>query len=97
MNLELADFPVKQIRLGHRRLCIAVQRDAWARQRAAYVDANVQRLTRRVAYLVLGGEGWTLRSFYTSGGLKKYLVNSDRVEVKGPKGTRAVTVADEDL
>jgi hypothetical protein len=33
------------------------------------------------AYLVLGGEGWTLRGFYASGGLRKYLVNSDRVEV----------------
>jgi len=33
------------------------------------------------AYLVLGGEGWTLRAFYTSGGLKRFLVNSDRVEV----------------
>jgi len=33
------------------------------------------------AYLVLGGEGWTLRHFYTSGGLKPYLVNSDKVEV----------------
>ena len=33
------------------------------------------------AYLVLGGEGWTLRSFYTSGGLKPFLVNSDRVDV----------------
>jgi hypothetical protein len=25
------------------------------------------------AYVVLGGEGWTLRGFYTSGGLQKYL------------------------
>jgi PD-(D/E)XK nuclease superfamily protein len=33
------------------------------------------------AYLVLGGEGWTLRNFYTSGGLKPFLVNSDKVEV----------------
>ena len=33
------------------------------------------------AYVVLGGEGWSFRSFYTSGGLKKYLVNSDNVEV----------------
>ncbi len=30
---------------------------------------------------MLGGEGWTLRSFYTSGGLKPFLVNSDRVDV----------------
>jgi hypothetical protein len=33
------------------------------------------------AYLVLGGEGWTLRNFYTSGGVKRFLVNSDKVEV----------------
>jgi hypothetical protein len=33
------------------------------------------------AYLVLGGEGWTLRDFYSAGGLKKFLVNSDKVEV----------------
>ena len=33
------------------------------------------------AYLVLGGEGWTLRTFYTSGGLKRFLVNSDKVDV----------------
>ena len=33
------------------------------------------------AYVVLGGEGWTLRDFYTSGGLKQYLINSDHVEV----------------
>ena len=33
------------------------------------------------AYVVLGGEGWTLREFYAGGGLKKYLTNSDKVEV----------------
>ena len=33
------------------------------------------------AYVVLGGEGWTLRDFYTSGGLKKYLMNSEKDEV----------------
>jgi hypothetical protein len=33
------------------------------------------------AYLVLGGEGWTLRGFYTAGGLRRFLVNSDKVEV----------------
>jgi len=40
----------------------------------------------RKAYLVLGGEGWTLRAFYTSGGLKRFLVNSDRVEVMTLEG-----------
>ena len=33
------------------------------------------------AYLVLGGEGWKLRTFYTTGGLSRYLVNADKVEV----------------
>jgi len=33
------------------------------------------------AYLVLGGEGWKLRTFYTSGGLRKYLRDADKVEV----------------
>lgn len=33
------------------------------------------------AYLVLGGEGWTLRGFYASGGLKPFLVNADKVDV----------------
>jgi hypothetical protein len=33
------------------------------------------------AYVVLGGDGWTLRDFYTSGGLQKYLVKSENVEV----------------
>ncbi|HKY42200.1 MAG TPA: PD-(D/E)XK nuclease superfamily protein [Pyrinomonadaceae bacterium] len=33
------------------------------------------------AYLVLGGEGWKLRSFYTTGGLKKYLTGIESVEI----------------
>lgn len=33
------------------------------------------------AYLVLGGEGWTLRNFYASGGLRPFLVNADKVDV----------------
>jgi len=33
------------------------------------------------AYLVLGGEGWTLRNFFTAGGLKPFLVNPDKVDV----------------
>lgn len=33
------------------------------------------------AYLVLGGEGWTLRDFYTGGGLKDHLVHADKVEI----------------
>lgn len=33
------------------------------------------------AYLVLGGEGWSLRNFYTSGGLQKHLKHGDQVEI----------------
>lgn len=33
------------------------------------------------AYLVLGGEGWTLRDFYVSGELKKHLWHADKVEI----------------
>lgn len=33
------------------------------------------------AYVVLGGEGWKLRCFYTSGGLIKYIDYSDKVEI----------------
>ena len=33
------------------------------------------------AYLVLGGEGWTFRNFYTSGGLAKYLSYGGCVEI----------------
>lgn len=33
------------------------------------------------AYLVLGGEGWKLRTFYVGDGLKKYLSYADKIEV----------------
>ena len=33
------------------------------------------------AYLVLGGDGWSLREFYTSGGLDKHLTDCDKVKV----------------
>jgi hypothetical protein len=33
------------------------------------------------AYLVLGGEGWKLRTFYVGGGLRSYLVDADKVEI----------------
>ena len=33
------------------------------------------------AYLVLGGEGWTLRAFYVGDGLKKYLSYADKIEI----------------
>jgi hypothetical protein len=33
------------------------------------------------AYVVLGGEGWTLRQFYTSGALEKYLKRIEKVRL----------------
>jgi hypothetical protein len=33
------------------------------------------------AYLVLGGEGWTLRDFFIKGGLQKHLKHSDLVTI----------------
>ena len=33
------------------------------------------------AYLVLGGDGWSLRDFYTSGGLNEHLVHPELVEI----------------
>jgi len=33
------------------------------------------------AYLVLGGAGWTLRDFYTSGGLEKHLEYREKVDI----------------
>ena len=46
------------------------------------VDAmQTQPGTYDKAYVVLGGEGWTLRAFYTSGALQRYLKDSDTVEI----------------
>jgi hypothetical protein len=33
------------------------------------------------AYLVLGGDGWTLRDFYVGGGLSAHLVHADKVRI----------------
>jgi hypothetical protein len=33
------------------------------------------------AYIVLGGEGWTLRKFFVDGGLNEYLVDAERVKI----------------
>lgn len=33
------------------------------------------------AYVVLGGGGWTLRDFYTQGGLDEYLKDNDLVKI----------------
>ena len=35
------------------------------------------------AYLVLGGDGWTLREFYIKGGLNEYLKGGDSVKILG--------------
>jgi len=35
----------------------------------------------RAAYLVLGGEGWSLREFFVSGGLNRHLRYGDRVKI----------------
>jgi hypothetical protein len=33
------------------------------------------------AYLALGGDGWTLRDFFTSGGLQNHLIHANKVQV----------------
>lgn len=33
------------------------------------------------AYLVLGGDGWTLREYYTSGALREHLIHAETVRV----------------
>ena len=33
------------------------------------------------AFLVLGGDGWTLRDYYTSGGLAEHLIHASFVQV----------------
>ena len=35
----------------------------------------------RKAYPVLGGDGWSLRDFYTGGGLDEHLTHSDLVDI----------------
>ena len=35
------------------------------------------------AYLVLGGDGWTLREFYIGGGLNEYLKGGELVKILG--------------
>jgi len=48
------------------------------------LDANPETYVK--AYVVLGGEGWKLRGFYTSGGLAKYLSYTDRIEIVSLEG-----------
>jgi hypothetical protein len=45
------------------------------------MDAMEQNPNYQKAYLVLGGEGWTLRDFYISGDLQQYIPYGDRVEI----------------
>lgn len=42
---------------------------------------TVERGGYAKAYLVLGGEGWKLRQFYTSGGLSRHLTRAELVEI----------------
>lgn len=43
------------------------------------------RGAHQAAYLVLGGEGWSLKKFYLSGGLDRHLSLDQPVKVLGPK------------
>jgi hypothetical protein len=43
------------------------------------MDANPGTYAK--AYVVLGGEGWKLRGYYTSGALMKYISYADKVEI----------------
>jgi PD-(D/E)XK nuclease superfamily protein len=44
--------------------------------------ADAVRAGRAVhAYLVLGGDGWSLRDYYVSGALKEHLIHADKVRV----------------
>jgi len=46
------------------------------------VEAVLQSEGKYVqAYLVLGGEGWSLRDFYTDGGLEKHLEYAEKVDI----------------
>jgi hypothetical protein len=44
-------------------------------------DALASGKAYESAYLVLGGLGWTLRDFYTQGGLSAHLPNADKVRI----------------
>ena len=41
----------------------------------------LESATYAKGYVVLGGEGWTLRNFYVGDGLKKFLNYSDKIEI----------------
>jgi hypothetical protein len=42
------------------------------------------------AYLVLGGEGWTLRDYFVNGGLAEHLKNSESVQIMTLEGFIAI-------
>ena len=41
----------------------------------------IERGAFEKAFLVLGGEGWTLREFYTSGALTNYIRAAEKIEI----------------
>ncbi|GHC41386.1 PD-(D/E)XK nuclease superfamily protein [Roseibacillus persicicus] len=43
------------------------------------------RGAHRAAYLVLGGEGWSLKEFYLAGGLRRHLSLDQQVEILSPE------------
>ena len=45
------------------------------------MDATLKSNEHKKAYLVLGGSGWTLRDFYTNGGLKEFLKYEEKVDI----------------
>lgn len=61
------------------------QTSGTAEQKVPYevicLSLAVEHGNYRKAYLVLGGTGWTLRDFYVSGGLNKYLRLSAEVRI----------------
>ena len=46
----------------------------------------MERTTYAKAYLVLGGEGWKLRDFYVGGGLHRFVIGGNRVEIMTLEG-----------
>ena len=47
----------------------------------------------KAAYLVLGGDGWTLKEFYLHGGLDRHLKLTQKVEILDPKTFLALAEA----
>jgi len=71
-----------------RRLLISLkwqQVSGTAEQKIPYevicLAATLEEKRHDKAYLVLGGEGWKLRSFYVSGALSKYVRGIENVEI----------------